>query len=98
MLRRSKYWRDRADEVRAIAEGMTGEEPKRMMLRIACDYDRFAKGAGVLEWQKERDEQEARRSRQQQATTSLLDTPFSTDAKQVIDKLIKAPFSRVRVR
>ena len=38
-----EYWRFRAEEVRTIAEDMTHDEPKAMMVRIAEDYERIAK-------------------------------------------------------
>jgi hypothetical protein len=48
--------------------------------------------------QKERDEQLAKRLSQQQATASLLETPFShAEAKQAIGALMDAPFSHRRV-
>jgi hypothetical protein len=38
----SSHWRTRAEDVRALAEQMTGGISKDMMRRIADDYERFA--------------------------------------------------------
>jgi hypothetical protein len=40
-----KHWRDRADEIRALAEDMRDELSKQMMFRIADDYEQLAKRA-----------------------------------------------------
>jgi hypothetical protein len=40
-----KHWRDRATEARALAEQMDDPEGKRMMLRVADDYERLAQRA-----------------------------------------------------
>jgi|SoiMethySBSTD1v2_1073268.scaffolds.fasta_scaffold506054_3 hypothetical protein len=40
-----KHWRDRADEIRALADDMHDELSKQMMLRIADDYEGLAKRA-----------------------------------------------------
>jgi len=45
MFSSAEYWRDKADEVRAIANGMKDEETKRMMAKLASDYDRLSKHA-----------------------------------------------------
>jgi hypothetical protein len=66
-----------------------------MMAELAADYDRLSKDAERLQTQKERDEQGAKRLRQQQAASSLLDAPFShANAEQAIE----APFSHTRAR
>jgi hypothetical protein len=40
-----KYWRYRAEEARAMAEGLTNPEAKHLMLKVAADYERLAKRA-----------------------------------------------------
>ena len=45
MFSSAEYWRDKADEVRAIANGMKDEETKRMMAKLASDDDRLSKHA-----------------------------------------------------
>ena len=37
-----KYWRDRAEEIRILAEDMRDSESKKEMLRIAMHYERLA--------------------------------------------------------
>jgi hypothetical protein len=37
-----KHWRERAEEARVHAEQVTDDEPKKMMLRIADDYEELA--------------------------------------------------------
>jgi hypothetical protein len=34
-----EFWKNRADEVRTIADGMKVEESRRMMADIAADYE-----------------------------------------------------------
>jgi hypothetical protein len=41
----AKYWRDRAAEARAVAEVLTNDRAKGLMLDIAFDYDWLAKRA-----------------------------------------------------
>ena len=36
-----EYWKERADEARAIRDKMTGGVPRRIMAEIAADYDRL---------------------------------------------------------
>jgi hypothetical protein len=99
MFRTAEHWKDRADEIRAIAECMKDEETKRMMAEIAHKYDRLAKDADRLKTEKERDEEVAKRHRRQQATASLIATPFShARAQQAIEALMDAPFSQTRAR
>jgi hypothetical protein len=38
----AKHWRDRADEMRALAAGYADKEAARIMKRLADDYDRLA--------------------------------------------------------
>jgi hypothetical protein len=39
------HWRERAREMRALAEKASDEEAGRRMLRIAADYDKLAERA-----------------------------------------------------
>ena len=41
-LNNPKYWRDRAEKTRAIAEQCWKDEEKERMLRIAHEYERLA--------------------------------------------------------
>lgn len=36
------YWRDRAEELRVLAEGLKAPDAKAMILRCAADYDVLA--------------------------------------------------------
>ena len=45
MLLDAQHWRTRAQEIRALAQGITDLESKRTMLRIADDYELLAKRA-----------------------------------------------------
>jgi hypothetical protein len=40
-----QHWRDRADEIRLLAEDMKDKQSIETMLRIALDYDHLAKRA-----------------------------------------------------
>jgi len=40
-----KHWRERAEEARVHAEQISDPESKRMMLKIAEDYEKLAKRA-----------------------------------------------------
>jgi hypothetical protein len=40
-----KHWRERAEEARVHAEQITDEKSKKMILRIAEDYDELARRA-----------------------------------------------------
>jgi len=48
----SKHWRDRATEMRALADGMSGSKPAQLLNDLADDYDRLAERA---EFRRERD-------------------------------------------
>jgi hypothetical protein len=38
----AKHWRDRAAEMRALAEDMTDVDTRSIMLRLASDYNKLA--------------------------------------------------------
>jgi DNA-binding ferritin-like protein len=40
-----EHWRERAKEARAVADAMTDEKTKQMMLRIANSYEKLAERA-----------------------------------------------------
>ena len=42
-----EHWRRRAEESRVLAEQMSDETSKQMMLRIAGDYDKLAVRAAM---------------------------------------------------
>ena len=42
-LQNPEFWRFRAEEVRALADEMKHAETKKIMARIAGDYERIAK-------------------------------------------------------
>ncbi len=42
----AKRWRERADEARRLADGMTDAERKGLMLAVADAYERLAERAG----------------------------------------------------
>ena len=42
-----KYWHQRAEEARAMAKQMSSELSKKMMLKVADDYDRLAIKAAI---------------------------------------------------
>jgi hypothetical protein len=41
-LNDAKHWRDRASEMRTLAEQMKGADSRHIMLRLASDYDKLA--------------------------------------------------------
>jgi hypothetical protein len=63
----AEYWRDRAEEVRAIRDSMSSNEARRIMTAIARDYDRLydltLKQSGPLN--------------RQRAIDALMSSPFS---------------------
>jgi hypothetical protein len=61
------YWRDRADEVRAIRDTMTSKESRRILAGIAADYDRLRDLAVT----------ESGPMHRQQAIDVLVSSPFS---------------------
>jgi len=42
-----KYWHQRAEEARVLAERMSNEGAKKTMLKIADDYDGFGVRAAI---------------------------------------------------
>jgi hypothetical protein len=42
-----EHWRQRAEKARVLAEQMSDETSKKMMLRIAEDYDNLAVRAAI---------------------------------------------------
>ena len=42
-----KYWHQRAEEARAMAKQMSSELSKKMMLKVADDYDGLAVKAAI---------------------------------------------------
>ena len=52
-LKETQYWRSRKEEVLNRAESIEREETKRILLRIADDYERIAK---MVERQRDRDQ------------------------------------------
>ena len=41
----ASHWRDRATEMRTIADGYSDKEAAQVMLRLAADYDKLAERA-----------------------------------------------------
>ena len=48
-----KHWRQRAEEVRVLAEQMNSERTRKMMLKIADDYEKRAVAAIRADEEKE---------------------------------------------
>jgi hypothetical protein len=63
----AEYWKDRADEARAIRDNMTSEGPRRIMAQIVADYD------CLYHWTL----QDAGPMQRQQAIDVLVSSPFS---------------------
>jgi len=40
-----KHWRDRAEEVRSLADQMSDPQTRRMLVSVADDYEKLAKRA-----------------------------------------------------
>ena len=40
-----KHWRDRAEKVRSLADGMNDPETRRRLASVADDYEKLAKRA-----------------------------------------------------
>ena len=38
----ARQWRDRAEEMRVVADGMRSKQNRNVALRLAADYDRLA--------------------------------------------------------
>jgi len=72
MFSSAEYWRDKADEVRAIAKCMKDEETRRMMAKLANDYDRLAHHA-----ERQKGPEPSSDARAGQAVEALLEAPFS---------------------
>jgi hypothetical protein len=43
----AKHWRERAEEARRIAAELTDPESRKLMLKVAADYDRLAERAEI---------------------------------------------------
>ena len=63
----AEYWKDRADEARAIRDNLTSEVPRQIMADIAADYDR------LCHWTLN----DSGPMRRQQAIDVLVSSPFS---------------------
>jgi hypothetical protein len=50
----AKHWKDRADEMRALADDVEDHTAKAIMLQVAIDYDRLAEYAERAERDKSR--------------------------------------------
>jgi hypothetical protein len=72
MFSSAEYLRDKADEVRAIAKCMKDEETRRMMAKLANDYDRLAHHA-----ERQKGPEPSSDARAGQAVEALLEAPFS---------------------
>jgi len=45
-----KYWRNRAEEARVVAESLQDEQSKQLMLGVANEYERVAEHAVQNSW------------------------------------------------
>jgi hypothetical protein len=65
----AEYWKDRADEIRAICDNMISEVPRQIMAEIAADFDR------LYHWTLKQEQPGP--IQRQQAIDVLLSSPFS---------------------
>jgi hypothetical protein len=66
------YWKNRADEIRAIRDKMRSEEPRRIMADIAADFDRLYNWTLNQQGPMQRE----------QAVEVLMSSPFSPNTRK----------------